>query len=323
MLTKETIQTSFGTVLFDGGNSECGGDCHQFKGPAYRYLAQLFSRDPSRTDVLGVLQGSAEAIWNLARDEEETLFAVNWAGPPQGNVDLLQQNAACTALSLYADLISAFPGSARPANQFEAENASLYKVGIESAYGDFNGWGYIAGWRGSGQYVKFRVVCTTPGLRTLTFRYAAGAGSASRLLRVNQSNLASDLDFPSTGGWDRYRSLDVSANLLAGVNTITLRYDSASGSSNWLNLDSLTVSDLGPPIEIRITNISLQPGGGALLSWNSLEGVTYQLQYKDHPSDPDWKPVGPWIEADGPMSTAEDPTGLQSQRYYRVITHSR
>ena len=45
MLNNECVPTAYGNVLYDGDNTGCGGDCHQFKGPAYRYLMRLYRKD--------------------------------------------------------------------------------------------------------------------------------------------------------------------------------------------------------------------------------------------------------------------------------------
>ena len=70
-------------VLKDGNNSTNTDDAHEFKGPAYRYLMRLYQKDTSKTQYYTVLKASADAIWNLARDTNLTVFAVNWAGPTQ------------------------------------------------------------------------------------------------------------------------------------------------------------------------------------------------------------------------------------------------
>src|SRR5438105_12225575 len=43
MVGNELASTSYGLILSEGSNSGCGGDCHQFKGPAFRYLSQLYA----------------------------------------------------------------------------------------------------------------------------------------------------------------------------------------------------------------------------------------------------------------------------------------
>lgn len=102
MVAQETTPTRFGRVLHDGGNNQCGGDCHQFKGPAYRYLMLLYRLDPTHTEYFDVLRASAQAIWSLARNPETGLFAVSWAGPPMDQASVAQQSAAAMALNLYA-----------------------------------------------------------------------------------------------------------------------------------------------------------------------------------------------------------------------------
>src|SRR5438552_4049767 len=102
--SSEVTGTVYGPVLYDGDNSGCGGDCHEFKGPAFRYLSRLYAQDTSKTQYYTLLKASADAVWNLARDTNTTVFAVNWAGPPQSTVDEAQDNAACMALSRWAQL---------------------------------------------------------------------------------------------------------------------------------------------------------------------------------------------------------------------------
>ena len=176
MLNNEYTPTAYGNVLYDGDNTGCGGDCHQFKGPAYRYLMQLYRQNTNRTDYRAMLQSCANAIWNLARETNATIFAVNWAGPTQANVDQGQHNAAVAALNMWAKQYGAYPGSGIPANRYEAENATVNRIGFEANYAGFTGWGYLAGWNGNNQWVRFDVNFPLPGARTLTFRYAAGAG---------------------------------------------------------------------------------------------------------------------------------------------------
>eukprot|EP01118_Nematostelium_gracile_P019554 TRINITY_DN9099_c0_g1_i1.p1 TRINITY_DN9099_c0_g1~~TRINITY_DN9099_c0_g1_i1.p1 ORF type:complete len:361 (+),score=75.97 TRINITY_DN9099_c0_g1_i1:3-1085(+) len=106
LMTNQTTPSAYGDVLFDG--SGCGGDCMEFKGPAFRYLTDyyLVSQDDS---VLAFLQSNVEALWNLARRHEDTMFAINWAGPAPSIKEVIvqgQQNVAVMALNLYAKLVS-------------------------------------------------------------------------------------------------------------------------------------------------------------------------------------------------------------------------
>ena len=298
MINNEIVPTGYGNVLYDGDNSSCGGDCHEFKGPAYRYLMRLYAKDTSKTQYYNVLKASADAIWNLARNSTTT-FSVNWAGPLQSSVDEPQDSAACMALNRFAQQYGAYPGSGIPANQYEAENAILHHIGLEAIYSGFTGWGYIAGWNSDGQWIDFKVNFATAGTRTLIFRYAAGAGNASRLISINGANAFPSQSFPNTGAWNSYSTISVSYNFPAGLNTISVIYNSSLGNSNWLNLDNLTVQPPGP------VTIALQ-GAAAIIAWPG-SGI---LQAAPDPS-------GTWSDVPGnPTSPVTNSPPVEGQRYF-------
>src|ERR1035438_6172409 len=196
MVNNEVASTAYGPVLYDGSNTGCSGSCHEFKGPAYRYLMRLYAKDTTKTQYYNVLKASANALWNLALNSTSTVFAVNWAGPSQAAVDEAQDNAASIALSRFAQQYGPYPGSGIPPNQYEAENGTLHNLSLDAAYGPFTGWGYVSDWNANGQSVDFNVTCTTAGAHTLAFRYAAGLGNASRLITINGANTFRNQSFP-------------------------------------------------------------------------------------------------------------------------------
>jgi predicted alpha-1,6-mannanase (GH76 family) len=314
MVNNEYTPTIYGKALFDGGNSGCGGDCHQFKGPGYRYLMQLYRKDLSRTAYFNVLKPSADAIWNLARETNNTIFAVNWAGPTQTNVDQGQQNAAVAALNLWAKQSGAYPGSGIPANRYEAENATVNRIGLEANGTGFTGWGYLAGWNGNNQWVRFDLNFPTAGGRTMTFRYAAGAGNASRLIAINGTNAFPNQAFANTGAWTSYSNLSVSYNFPAGKSSVTVAQNTALGNANFLNLDNLTVTD------VKISNFTVTSSGVIQLSWDSVPGLTYQVQYTSQLPGGAWNNLGSSITATNVTTTTTDSMGINSARYYRVRT---
>jgi len=308
MIANEVISTSNGNVLYDGSNGGCGGDCHEFKGPAYRYLMRLYSRT-NRASYYSVLKSCADAIWNLARDTNATVFAVNWGGPPQTSVEQSQDNAACIALSRFAQQFGAYPGSGIPGNRFEAENATLHHIGIETTYPGFTGWGYIAGWIGDGKWIDFNVNFPTGGTHTLTFRYAAGAGDASRLIYINGANAFSNQSFPDTGAWSTYSSVSVSYTFPPGPSSISLIYNSSLGNANFLNVDNLTIPTLvaAPPGPLIAT--ARQPN--LILSWStpgflqSAPGI-----------------LGPWMDVAGnpssPVTLFRADMNVAGMQFYRL-----
>jgi hypothetical protein len=240
MVRNEVVPTGNGAALFDGTNDRCAGDAQQFKAPAYHYLSELNLVSP-KPAYEQVLKGSAGATWNLARVPSLDLFAVDWAGPPQSRVSDRQQNAAALALCDFARLQGEYPATNCPARKYEAGNGTLHSLGVENVHAGFTGWGYVAGWNADGQSVEFRLPLTV-GTHRLTFRYAAGAGEARRVLALNGRILLPDLRFPGTGSWEQYRTLAVSSSFPPGPSRVSLTYDSTLGSANGLNLDSLSVN---------------------------------------------------------------------------------
>lgn len=308
MAAHEVAASSSGSILYDGANDVCGGDCHEFKGPAYRYLMGLYSRT-NRVAYFNLLKSSADALWTLARDQNTALFSVNWAGPPQNSVDQAQDNAACIALSRFAQQFGSYPGTGIPANRFEAEEATLHHIGLESIYPGFTGWGYIAGWLGDGQWIDFNVNFPTGGTHTLTFRYSAGAGNATRLIYINGVNAFPNQLFPGTGAWSAYGSVSVSYGFPAGPSTISLIYNSSLGNGNYLNIDNLTIPTLAvaPPGPLVVSNQE----SNLILSW-STPGF---LQ-----SAPDAR--GPWADIIGnppsPVTLSPADPGSTGSRFYRL-----
>ena len=63
------------------------------------------------------------------------------------------------------------------------------------------------------------------------------------------------------------------------------------------------------------------PDGSVTISWASVPGKRYRLQYKNSLSDASWIEVPATIEATGETSSTIDPTsGTATNRYYRIAT---
>lgn len=128
-------------------------------------------------------------------------------------------------------------------SQYEAEYGTLHSLSIESIYSGFTGTGYVAGWHSDGQWVDINVNAASSGTYNLTFRYAGGAGNASRYVYVNGASVVNNLSFPGTGGWSNYSTVTVTGvQLNSGSNTVSLIYNSSLGSSNYLNYDNLSIT---------------------------------------------------------------------------------
>jgi len=240
MIQNETRPTAGGSILFDGTNTGCAGDCAQFKGIGYRYLAALFRLDPSHSEYRPVIEGSAAALWTLARNPNTGLFSIDWAGPPLPTAITGQQSSAVMALNLFAALCGAYPGDASVG--YEAEDALIDHVALEATHLGFSGWAYVAAWSGDRQAVEFTVQVPAAGNYRMHFDYAAADGDATRAVLVNGVALSPRLLFPSTGSWDVWAEVGPTVALAAGVNSIRVVYDAAGGSARYLNLDRLRLS---------------------------------------------------------------------------------
>lgn len=123
--------------------------------------------------------------------------------------------------------------------------------------------------------MTFHVNTAAAGAHELRLRYAAAAGEATRRILVNGAEVGSNHRFPGTGSWSTWAETDLdNVDLLAGHNTIRIEYAAASGSSQFLNLDRLTVSrqleaEAGVRSGVDIeSNPNGHTGDGYLAGWN-------------------------------------------------------
>jgi predicted alpha-1,6-mannanase (GH76 family) len=108
LIASKAVSTSAGPVLTDGTNTSCVGDCPQWKGIGYRYLALLFAEE-QRAEYRTVVEASANAAWTLARNATTGYFANDWRGPSTSAASIEAQSSSATALSLYASLCGSYP----------------------------------------------------------------------------------------------------------------------------------------------------------------------------------------------------------------------
>jgi predicted alpha-1,6-mannanase (GH76 family) len=100
LIGHQVATTAYGNVLYDAG---CTGDCHMFKGIAFRFLAKLWTIDTSKTAYHDVLKASVRAIWYDARNAQNGLFSPDWAGPAPQTTTLAAQASATIALNVAAE----------------------------------------------------------------------------------------------------------------------------------------------------------------------------------------------------------------------------
>ena len=260
--------TNGGTPMYEGVD-DAGG----FKMILCRYLNQLVSVY-GQTKYLPFLQHNATQAWNHRRSADN-LIGPDWsASAPSTYLQSLTAAAGVDILNVVSP--DGYEGVQPENGMYEAENASATAINAESSYGGFTGRGYLAGWNQSTQSVDFHVNVPSAGAYELRFRYAAGAGSASRKVVVNGGTVAGNLAFPSTGAWSSWNSVTLNGvNLSQGSNDIAVRLDPTQGNGNYLNLDNMAVSAQLQAEAGTLHNLSVEStysgytGNGYVAGWNT------------------------------------------------------
>lgn len=228
--------TSATTLLYEGENDAPG-----FKMIFARNLNQLRVQ-AGQSQYLTFLQQNATQAWNHRRTSDG-IIGSDWTAPT-GSAYVQSLAAAAGASILQFVPPDNYTGNIAGNGLYEAENARRTLVGgvgmiNESTQTGFNGRGYVAGWNTNGTSIDFYVNQNNAGTKTITFRYAAGVGNASRYVKVNGVDVAANLNFSGTSGWSSWNTVSMTVSLQAGSNTIQLGYDTSKGNNNWLNVDQL------------------------------------------------------------------------------------
>nr|WP_224772556.1 Ig-like domain-containing protein [Pelagicoccus enzymogenes] len=125
---------------------------------------------------------------------------------------------------------------------YHAENAYAENVSLETNNLGYNGTGFY-NFPSADGILEFRDIDGgIGGTITMRVRYALGA-SGSRVGTLTINGVESPIDFPSTGGWTNYDTIELSVSLLAGPqNTIRI----ASIGNDLGNVDEIVLSGITP-----------------------------------------------------------------------------
>lgn len=219
-------------ILQEPCKPNCGADGAQFKGIFIRNLYYLYQNTNKQT-YKNFINKNADSIWRRSRNHANQ-FGFAWAGTFDG-ADAARQSAAL-------DTINAAIFLGTRGITYQAEDALLHQLSTEASNKGYHGTGYISGWNHSEQWVSFNVDVACSGKYDLVFRYAAANGGASRYIYVNGKSVVTRKLFPKTDSWSSWHNAKISGVWLnAGSNTISVIFNRAKGSNNWLNLDQMTV----------------------------------------------------------------------------------
>jgi hypothetical protein len=91
-----------------------------------------------------------------------------------------------------------------------------------------------------------------------------------------------------------------------------------SGSPSLTATNSFNVVVMGSVLPFPIISFGVT-NGVTSVTWNSVSGHTYRLQYRDSLASGNWNDVVPDVPASGTTTTATQATGGANQRFYRVL----
>jgi hypothetical protein len=79
------------------------------------------------------------------------------------------------------------------------------------------------------------------------------------------------------------------------------------------------VYSVAQPIPPLVVSLNVA-NGLATLSWNSISGRTYRVEYKTNLTGTVWTPLTPNVTATGATASKSDPV-VVGQRFYRVFLY--
>jgi hypothetical protein len=208
----------------------------------------------------------------------------------------------------------------------ETENASdLPRPAYAGGLQDYDvGFASTGNW---GNYTR-----TYPaGAYYVYLRAADGIGaagdSASMYSVTNGQHTTNQIAFklgtfsvPATGGWQVYTWVplrDGNGNLVVITNsgspqTFRVMTDNGNYNANFYQL---------VPTATGVTTLALMATvshSGTALSFRTLAGYNYQIEYKNDLTDANWTPLGSPISGNGSIQVVNDTPG-QTHRFYRVL----
>lgn len=222
--------TNDGILIYEGDD-----DCPAFKMIFSRTVARIGS-EQGKTEYIQFLQRNANQAFNHARSDG--LIGADYSTTPdESAIQVIAAAAGVSILNLTEP--DGNTGNIVSGNVFEAENARRYGIDNENTNSGFTGRGYTAGWNTAGTKIVFEYNAPTDGLYTLTFRYTAAAGDATRTILINGKAVNEFIHFAATSDWSEWSDSSIGVHLKKGRNTIELALQ--SGNGNYLNLDNLTI----------------------------------------------------------------------------------
>jgi endoglucanase len=121
--------------------------------------------------------------------------------------------------------------------KIEAESYSAMK-GVQTETSSDAGGGLNVGWIDDNDWMDYTVNVATAGLYTFQFRVANGYGNGRIELRNANGGPLLGIDVPLTGGFQFWKTINATANLPAGTQTLRVYAVRGLFNFNWMNVTS-------------------------------------------------------------------------------------
>jgi predicted alpha-1,6-mannanase (GH76 family) len=226
--------TESGTLLDEGTN-----DGSAFKAILTRNMRDLVQLGGQRQYASFLTENATQAA---AHENAQGIGGQSWSlTPPSLRTANVQSIAAGGSMAVQQQATPDWRTGVVPGNGvYEAENATRNGVNTENTETGFSGRAYTAGWNADGTSIVFPVNVSRSTRAVLTIRYSAAAGNAVRSLTVGGRTV--QVTFPATTSWSDWHTLKVPVTLRAGADPTTLAFATAQGSTNYVNVDVMTVA---------------------------------------------------------------------------------
>ena len=197
-------------------------------------LANDTDRDDDSLSVSGITQGSNGTVANNTDDVTYTPDT-DWDGEDSFTYTVSDGNGGTDTVTVYVNVILGETVT------YQAEEAVLSGVQIDTAHSDYNGTGYAKFLNTTYDYLEWTVSVDSPGAYLLEWRYSLVSGDRPVEVGVNGDAVGEQPEFPATGDGSMWGVASTSAMLEAGENTIRVTDIGFGGP----NIDELRVLGAG------------------------------------------------------------------------------
>jgi hypothetical protein len=189
--------------------------------------------------------------------------------------------------------------------------ASAYTlVSTSSAYVHSGSYGVQSGPSGSLFYLT-QTLATTPGQNYLLSFWLGNPSAGTPNQFVASWNGATVINQLNLGALD-WTNEQFIVTATSGSTAIQFGF---RNDPSYFGFDDVSVTPVSSPVfqSLNITTNTVR------LTWSSMGGVGYQLQYKTNLTQASWVNLGNPIRSTGSSVTATDAPGADPQRFYRLI----